>query len=274
MSRALVLGGGGVAGIAWETGVAAGLLSEGVELTDADVVVGTSAGSTVAAQILSGVSAETLYKNQIEGLGASELPSLVDMEQLMADLAAVLENTQDPVQARREIGEIALAGDRSRQEQRQQVINDRLPSHEWPSTKLVITAINAETGEFVVFDNDSGVPITKAVAASCAVPRVWPTIEIDGAQYYDGGLRSATNEDLVKDSDRILILEAAKLPEMTDVESLPDSENVLRLSPDEQAAETLADLMDPNSRPLSAREGYRQGQEWAKKVRDFWATDA
>src|ERR1700681_4453810 len=63
--RALVLGGGGVTGIAWETGLLAGLAEAGIDLTSADLVVGTSAGSVVGAQILSGVSIKALYAEQL-----------------------------------------------------------------------------------------------------------------------------------------------------------------------------------------------------------------
>ena len=55
---ALVLGGGGITGIAWEIGVLAGLAEAGVDLTGADLVVGTSAGSVVGAQITSGAPLE------------------------------------------------------------------------------------------------------------------------------------------------------------------------------------------------------------------------
>lgn len=57
---ALVLGGGGITGIAWEIGILAGVARAGVDLTDAEVVVGTSAGSVVGAQVTNGVSLEDL----------------------------------------------------------------------------------------------------------------------------------------------------------------------------------------------------------------------
>ena len=53
-SRAIVLGGGGSAGIAWESGLLAGLLEAGADLEAADLVVGTSAGSAVAVQLRAG----------------------------------------------------------------------------------------------------------------------------------------------------------------------------------------------------------------------------
>src|ERR1700678_2418082 len=51
--RALVFGGGGSAGNAWEIGVIAGLFDAGLDVTKADLIIGTSAGSTAAAQISS-----------------------------------------------------------------------------------------------------------------------------------------------------------------------------------------------------------------------------
>ena len=63
--RALVLGGGGVAGIAWETGLIAGLAGLGIDLAAADVVIGTSAGSVVGTDIACGQELEALYQAQL-----------------------------------------------------------------------------------------------------------------------------------------------------------------------------------------------------------------
>lgn len=71
--RALVLGGGGITGIAWEIGLLAGLAglaADGVDLTAADLVIGTSAGSVVGAQVTSGTAIEDLYAAQLAGYGA------------------------------------------------------------------------------------------------------------------------------------------------------------------------------------------------------------
>jgi NTE family protein len=58
--RALVLHGGGSAGNAWEIGVIAGLFDAGLDVTEADLIIGTSAGSTAAAQITSATPTELL----------------------------------------------------------------------------------------------------------------------------------------------------------------------------------------------------------------------
>jgi NTE family protein len=64
--RALVLGGGGVAGIAWMTGLLAGLADAGQDVTGADLLVGTSAGAAVAAQVGSGLSLDALFARQTD----------------------------------------------------------------------------------------------------------------------------------------------------------------------------------------------------------------
>src|SRR5712692_8800109 len=141
MARAaLVLGGGGITGAAWEIGVLAGLHAAGVDLTSADAVIGTSAGAIVGAQILSGVPIDELYSRQF----------------------------------RARIGRAALRARTMPESERKRVISARLHSMSWPRRDLRITAIDAESGEFVVFKRDSGVDLVDAVAASCAIPLVYP----------------------------------------------------------------------------------------------------
>src|SRR5207302_8121589 len=64
-TRALVLGGGGVAGVAWELGILLGLHDTGVDVRGADLIIGTSAGSVVGAQIASGTDLESLFASQL-----------------------------------------------------------------------------------------------------------------------------------------------------------------------------------------------------------------
>src|ERR1700677_148088 len=82
----LVLGGGGVAGIAWITGLLAGLADAGHDVTGVDLIVGTSAGSTVGAQLGSGVSLEELYARQTEpDRQTPEIMADLDLEKFGAD---------------------------------------------------------------------------------------------------------------------------------------------------------------------------------------------
>lgn len=176
--RALVLAGGGIAGIAWETGVLRGIADESPAaarlLLDADVLVGTSAGSAVAAQIGSGCPLEELFDRQVAESSA-EIDSGVDIDDIAEVFLTALGQPYDDAldrtqQQMRRIGAVALATQTVPEPVRRRVIAQRLPSHDWPDRALRITAIDVATGELVVFDRDSGVGLVDAVAASCAVP--------------------------------------------------------------------------------------------------------
>lgn len=207
MSEALVLGGGGVAGIAWITGLLAGLADAGQDVSGADLLVGTSAGATVAAQLGSGLSLDELYARQADpDRQCAELMAELDMESLGAQMATALGETTTFTEMRRAIGGFSLAADTVPEAERRAVIEGRLPSHEWPERALKIVAVDAETGEPRVFDNASGVSLVDAVAASCAVPGIWPPTTIEGHRYVDGGVRSAMNADYATGASRVLLI--------------------------------------------------------------------
>ena len=188
--HALVLGGGGVAGIAWITGLLAGLAETGDDVTGADVLIGTSAGAAVAAQLGSGLPlAELLARQTDPELQAAEIPAGVSLDKLAAEIGASLAGVTTPEQYLRRIGAYALAARTVPESARRAVIESRLPGHEWPGRVIRLTAVDAHTGELQVFDRESGAGLVDAVAASCAVPGVWPAVTIDGHRYVDGGVR-------------------------------------------------------------------------------------
>ena len=194
--RGLVLAGGGLAGIAWEIGILRGIEDESAQtaraLLDSDVVVGTSAGSAVAAQLGSGRSLDELYDRQITG-ASKEIDPGVDIER---DHRAVSTALSEPTRRRRRScsGSERSHFDRTVSEAiRREVIAQRLPSHDWPDRDLRITAIDIGTGELVAFDGTSGVELVDAVAASCAVPGAWPPVTIGERRYMDGGVGSTMN---------------------------------------------------------------------------------
>jgi NTE family protein len=212
--RALVLAGGGIAGIAWETGVLRGIADESPEaarlLLDSDVLVGTSAGSAVAAQIGGGGALDALFDRQVAETSA-EIDSGVDIETIaglfLTVLAEPYESSLDITrQQMRRIGAVALATETVPEPVRRQVIAQRLPSHDWPDRPLRLTAIDTATGELVVFDGDSGVALVDAVAASCAVPGAWPPVTIDGRRYMDGGVASTLNLGVAGDCEVAVVL--------------------------------------------------------------------
>jgi NTE family protein len=269
--RALVLGGGGLAGIAWETGFLAGLAEHGVQVADATIVVGTSAGATVAAQLTSGAPLHEMLETQLETFSQSEQPvDDVDMPKLMADVVAMMSEPGDARVARRKIGALALKSDRVPEAERRAIVEARLSSGRWP-TELRVTAVDAVSGEFAVFDSDSGVSVVDAVAASAAVPVVWPAVTIGGRRYIDGGTRSAVNADVAHGYDRVLVLEPLTLPETSDVVALGEETELLVIKP---GADFIiaqgANHLDPAIRPACARAGHRQAMAMAEEVRAFW----
>src|SRR5258705_914394 len=152
-TAALVLGGGGVTGVAWETGILAGLKTAGVDLTGADTMIGTSAGSVVAAQVTSGAPLEGLYEAQLAP-PTGEIPAKIGVR-FYAAMAGAMLLTRNPQRFRRRIGARALRAKTVPEAERREVIANRLPSHDWPERRLLITAIDAATGEFVVFDKNT-----------------------------------------------------------------------------------------------------------------------
>jgi NTE family protein len=280
VKRALVLAGGGVAGIAWELGVLQGLRDADAALADAviaaDLVVGTSAGSAVAAQITSGVPIDELYAAQLREESA-EIEVELDMDELFARLAAAAAGATAPQEVRRAIGELALDTSTVPESVRHAAIEARLPNPAWPQRALLITAVDAQTGEAVVFSKESGVALVDAVAASCAVPGIWPPVTINGRRYIDGGTRSGTNADLAVGSDRVLVL-IPSLPDRLDAfNELPQEIEVLKPSPvhavyaDEAAVAAFgANPLSPTTRGPAARAGHAAGLAAAGAIGDFW----
>ena len=274
--RALVLGGGGVTGIAWETGVLAGLAEDGIDLAQADLVVGTSAGSVVGAQITSGQAVNDLYATQLvepKGEIAASMGALTTLR-----FVAAMVWPGDEQSARARLGRAALRAHTVPEAERRAVIAGRLPSASWPERRLLITAVDAETGELRVFDRDSGVPLPEAVAASCAVPLVWPPITINGRRYIDGGVRSVTNADLAADCDRVVVLAPVTFALRrsnrisAQLASLGAGIRSVVVSPDAEARKAIGgNVLDPAHRVGSARAGYAQAAAVAQTVAAVWS---
>ncbi|MFD4190443.1 patatin-like phospholipase family protein [Amycolatopsis thermoflava] len=277
MTRALVLGGGGVAGIAWQTGLLHGLSESGVDVLGADRFIGTSAGSTVAAQITSGTALAELFRRQVDpALQSPEIPADVDAETIAEMFGAAVSGATDAKDARRRIGELALAARTVAEADRLKVIEARLPVHDWPAAALHIVAVDAATGDDRVFTAESGVSLVDAVAASCAVPGTWPPVTIDGRRYIDGGVRSMENADLAAGCDRVLVLRVTEVPGNTDLDDQVaalrrDGAAVLVVAPDAAAAEAIGpNLLDPTVREAAARAGFDQAARAVAEVSAVW----
>ncbi len=272
-----MLGGGGIIGIAWETGIVAGLLEAGIDLSAADVVVGTSAGSVVGAQLTGGASVPELYEFQITPPPPSTPPTLGPRIGIGFAVAMLGSRNNLEVLGRR-LGSFALkqqAGGRTPSvEERFEAISARLGDADWPNPRrLKVTAVDAKSGAFRVFDGSDGVSLRDAVSASCAVPGVYPPVPIEGRSYIDGGARSGTNADLAKDCARVLALAPMdrSVGPMKNVEqSLPDTPTMV-IAPDEIARASFGkNVLDTSTRVASAKAGHAQAARIVDAVREFW----
>ncbi|MGP8207217.1 MAG: patatin-like phospholipase family protein [Acidimicrobiales bacterium] len=292
--RALVLGGGGAAGNAWEIGVIAGLYGAGLDVTEADLIIGTSAGSTAAAQISGATQPTELLANILAaapqpptgpvGPDGRRVPN-VPVADLLEKTSAIIGAAEDAADMRRRMGAAALemdaASSSSGQTQRRAAVAARLPCQRWPQRPMLIVAVDAHTGEPVVFDRHSGVDLVDAVTASCAGPGV-PPHSIGDNRYIDGGYRSNENADLAAGYGRVLVLSplggrsrapldwgihlAAQADELR-----ARGSRVETIFPDGNSRDAFGvDLMDPSTRPPAARAGYDQGRALAEQLTEFW----
>jgi NTE family protein len=289
--RALVLGGGGSTGNAWLIGVIAGLFDAGLDVTEADLIIGTSAGSTAAAQITSATPTELLAAIvaaapqqrtgpvKPDGGRVPIGPAADHMERTSAIIAAA----EDAADMRRRLGAAALetdaASDGSGQTRWRATVAARLPSQHWPKRTVLITAVDAHTGEPVVFDRHSGVDLVDAVAASCASGFAY---SIGGSRYIDGGYRRNENADLAVGYERVLVLSpfggrsrhpqewGMQLAAQVDELRAGDS-RVETIFPDSNSEHMFgANAMDLSLRPSAARAGYNQGRALAEQLTEFW----
>lgn len=280
--RAIVLGGGGVAGIAWEYGLLAGLLDHGIPLNDADLVVGTSAGSVVGAT-LRGDGVHAAFTSQSIPIEMDDAAvDAFDVSVFMQVMADAVTNSSGEVSARAEIGTYALAVPRDEAAAAAQVamVAAQLPSREWPPRALNVTAVDATDGTFRVFDNASDVDLARAIMASCSVPGVGPTTHLEGREYMDGGMRSGTNADVATGYGRVLVIACNVEPESSGlgptlpqaVTALESEANVVVLTADEASVTAFGpNPLLMSTREASAAAGYAQAGSIAETVARFWA---
>ncbi|MEU4475184.1 patatin-like phospholipase family protein [Micromonospora sp. NPDC023888] len=272
MSKALVLGGGGIAGIAWITGLLHGLAEGGQDVTDVDLIVGTSAGATVAAQLGSKLALQELYARQVHGgRQATEIMGNVDLDNFGANLKAVFNGVTGFQETRRVLGQFAIEAETVPEAARREVIMSRLPSHEWPTgLTLKLVAVDAKSGDLQVFHNASGVNLVDAVHASCAVPGLWPPVTIGGRQYVDGAARSNTSADLAAGASQVLVIAPLGRMELFPCEKPLDTAidelrnggtEVLVVEPDTASLAAIGrNPADPSTRRPAAEAGRAQGR--------------
>ena len=293
-TRAVVLGGGGLSGVAWLTGVLARFEAAGIPFADADLVVGTSAGSVVGTQLSSGRDFADLYRF----LSADHVRSrdlLIDLYEslpkpdptVVAHLAEQWANSPASTEVERaELGAEAMRARTMPEPLWVTIVSLFLRTHHWPSPILAVTAVKALKGTLRVFREADGVHVSRAVAASSAVPRFFPPVDIDGDRYVDGGTRSITNIDVAAGHDVVLLMvdhhasptgEGPLSQAALDAEVAAMRESgtiVVLVAPDDASIHALGETqaLDPAHIGPSALAGYAQGAREADRVAAAWPT--
>jgi NTE family protein len=153
---------------------------------------------------------------------------------------------------------------------------------------MIVTAVNAHTGEFTPFDRDSGVDLVDAVTASTALPGLVPTHSINGTRYINGGVRSNANADLASGYADVVVLvpltprepgtapagqfEGLRRFPGADLESQVEAlrrqgSRVVVITPDDDSRTAMGtNQMDPATRVPAARAGFAQGRQEATRV--------
>jgi len=212
---ALVLGGGGAAGNAWLIGIIAGLAESGIDLTaTADLVIGTSAGATAAAQVRSGIPPAELLASTLAppqpGQTRRPPPPSLPMETVFARMRAISAAATSPAELQRAMAAFGLESDASlgpdAAARRRALVASRLPSPDWPERPMIVVALNTETGEIALLDRNSGADLATAIAASTALPGMAPTQSINGTRYISGGIRSNENADLASGYANVVVI--------------------------------------------------------------------
>jgi NTE family protein len=295
---ALVLGGGGAAGNAWEIGIMAGLAEAGLDMTEAaDLVIGTSSGAIAAAQLRSGIPPAELLASvlspPLQGARQNrERPPALPMATVIERMRAISAAATSAAHLQRAMGAFGLECDAilgPTAGQHRAVVAARLPRHEWPAKPMTVVAVDAHTGELATFDRDSGVDLVDAVAAGTALPGSSPTISINGTRYINGGVRSPDNADLASGYANVVVLSPfggrnGTLPEgqfeglrrppewSMDLESQVEAlrgqgSRVEVITPDADSRAAMGtNQMEPATRIPSARAGFVQGKHEATRL--------
>ncbi|MGD0685819.1 MAG: patatin-like phospholipase family protein [Streptosporangiaceae bacterium] len=299
---ALVLGGGGAAGNAWEIGIIAGLAEAGLDMTEAaDLVVGTSAGATAAAQVRSGLPAAALLASVLSPPAAPtgqnrERPPSLPMAAVFERMRAIGAAATSAADLQRAMGAFGLESDSllgPGAAQRRAMVAARLPRPDWPDRPMIVVAVDAQTGEMAAFDRDSGVGLADAVTASCALPGLVPTHSINGTRYIDGGVRSAENADLASGYANVVVLSplggrnrtppergAGPAGQFEGLRRFPGADlasqvealrtqgsHVEVITPDAGSRAAMGtNQMDPATRIPAARAGFAQGKQEATRM--------
>lgn len=293
-NRVLVLGGGGPVGEAWESGIVAGLTENGVDLSNADRIIGTSAGAIVGARLALGMPEPEYIDAALapsDGSPANRSPNQSSTAPPPPDLSflgAKLKEKASVGHAEESIRAIGEWAQRVRpvvsESQFVASYERRFPENRWPRAAYECISVDTDDGSLRVWNQSSGVRLALAVASSCALPGVFAPIAINGHRFMDGGVRSVTNADLARGCTKAVILApttgldddqiARDFTQPLDAElrALRSSGcGVELLSPDAASLKAFRPSIGDESRRAPALEAGRvQGRRTAARIATLW----
>lgn len=286
LERVLILGGGGLYFVAWQVGYLQGLSKRGIDLQKADRVVGTSAGSIVAAVVTSGHLASFARELRVLAKAPGLLSALAPSGDLSSSQLRAIElfraaqdSSRDTV---REIGYAALAAHAPRSEDMRRNLSVAIAKRKWPGPKLQTTCVDTYTGERLVVTEETGISVPRAAAASSAVPGLFSPQPIHDRMCMDGGVSgSGSHCDLASGATRAMVLALGS--------TSGDVEATMTIQPDALQHEVAAlesggtatwmrtpghvdmtKLMSPAAVPDAMAEGEAVAAKDAVSAKHFW----
>ena len=282
--RGLVLGGGGIVFVAWLSAYLGALARRGLRFQDAERVVGTSAGSILATIVTAG------HLERVQRLTGwlSRRPAVISRLAPAADLRPSQQRALDLFDSARDsdpstirgIGAAALAAVTPPAGLLPVGVMMLTQAWRWPGDRLLVTAVDAYTGERLLLTRGSGVPLVRAVAASASVPGLFAPQPMLDRRGMDGGVSgTGLHADLVAGCERALVIPVAGTllePGLTmrpdsverEIDALRASGTLVEVRHARLAADV--DLMDPTQVAGALVLGQQQAIEDVQRVSEFW----
>lgn len=293
-ARGLVLGGGGIYLASWMAGYFRQLKAEGVDVSQADIAVGTSAGSLVGAVLMAGRL--EIFAAELEKLGADpalfakllpDIPPNPSQIRARQSADAATEASAEVIQS---IGRAAMAAlNPAGPADYHAHVEELIGVKDWPSPGLHTTANDCYTGARLVVSQDSGVPISHACAASSSLPGSMGPTWLKNRLCMDGGIcQTSTHCDVVSGVKRALVvslsdggadavrvgLRTSGLPNtlQEEVAALRSqgAEVILKVVGLVPGATSVDSIMDPKWIALCLKDGHDRAAADAAEMRTFW----
>jgi len=281
--RALVLGGGGVVGLAWEAGIVAGLLDEGVDLREADAIVGTSAGSLMGTRLAAGQDVrQAEHRTSVAVPMPEGGPDLDVLRDVFARWSTAARVDREFLL---DIGALAGRARTAGEADWVAATGGSVGVASWPGDQLRVIAVDIDNAALVAFSRSSGAELARAIAASCAIPGMFPPITINGRRYMDGGVRSGTSADVLLPDRPCAVVVIAPIVTGTAgfgalAERCLDAEvtaleaagcRVTRILPLAEEKQAFGNnLMDPSAAAAARAAGESHGRSIAADVERCW----